>query len=327
MPRSENGPRIIADQNGFKILYLQLGESYLRKGHERQLVQRIIKDDPTLRGLVVVSDVNQMQWHLVNAKFEKEEGKRERLRLRRMRVGPNQSVRTAVERLALVDIDTAGEDTSAAELQELHDRAFDVESVSKEFFSEISNWYFWALSQGNVEFPNDRKEGENEHRATSLIRLLTRIIFCWFLKEKGLVPESLFRKKNLADTLVDLDPDSCTYHQGILQNLFFATLNQRMGKDTNGKPYRVFAKDEGFPTNKSTYGVDNLYRYEEHFRDPDTARSHFADVPFLNGGLFECLDRIEEKTKRKLYVDGFSRNKKKRAHVPNQLFFCPGTYG
>ena len=48
-----------------------------------------------------------------------------------------------------------------------------------------------------------------------------------------------------------------------------------------------------------TYGVDTLYRYEEHFQDPDKALSHFADVPFLNGGLFECLDRTDEDTGKK----------------------------
>ena len=314
-------PQIIADQNGFKILYLQLAEDYLRKGHERQVVQRIIKDDPTLRGLVVVSDIDQKEWHLVNAKFEKEDGKKERLRLRRMRVGPEQSVRTAVERLKDVDVEHLDEGITAAQLQDLHDKAFDVESVSKDFFNEISNWYFWALSE--VEFPDDMmKDGDDEkHRATSLIRFLTRIIFCWFLKEKNLIPDSLFKEKDLVGILKDLDPDSCSYHQGILQNLFFATLNQRMGKDSKGQPYRAFAKDEGFLKNKSTYGVDTLYRYEEHFKDEGKALSYFADVPFLNGGLFECLDRTDEDTGKKLYVDGFSRNKKKRARVPNRLFF------
>ena len=211
-------PQIIADQNGFKILYLQLAENYLRKGHERQVVQRIIKDDPTLRGLVVVSDIDQKEWHLVNAKFEKEDGKKERLRLRRMRVGPEQSVRTAVERLKDVDVEHLDEGITAAQLQDLHDNAFDVESVSKDFFNEISNWYFWALSE--VEFPDDTvKDGDDEkHRATSLIRFLTRIIFCWFLKEKNLIPDSLFKEKDLAGILKDLDPDSCSYHQGILQN-------------------------------------------------------------------------------------------------------------
>ncbi len=94
-----------------------------------------------------------------------------------------------------------------------------------------------------------------------------------------------------------------------------------MGKDKNGKPYRTFARDEGFQKNRATYGVDTLYRYEEYFRNPTTALDHFAEVPFLNGGLFECLDRTEEETNRKLYVDGFSRNKKKRPTVPNFLFF------
>ena len=32
------------------------------------------------------------------------------------------------------------------------------------------------------------------------------------------------------------------------------------------------------------------YRHEAMFRDPDAARDAFAPVPFLNGGLFECLD-------------------------------------
>ncbi len=94
-----------------------------------------------------------------------------------------------------------------------------------------------------------------------------------------------------------------------------------MGKDSKGNPYRAFAKDGGFHKNKNTYGVDNLFRYEDCFKDPDTALELFADIPFLNGGLFECLDRTEPKTEKKIYIDGFSRNKKKRPSVPNYLFF------
>ena len=197
---------------------------------------------------------------------------------------------------------------------------FNVELLNKRFYRELANWYFWALPQ--VEFPDDVENDREKRRATSLIRLLTRLIFCWFLKEKDLIPEKLFVEVELEKILCDLDPESSSYHQAILQNLFFATLNQRMGKDKKGQPYRSFAKDEGFPKNRATYGVDTLYRYEEYFKEPDTALDHFADVPFLNGGLFECLDRIEEGTNKKLYLDGFSRNKKKRPRVPNCLFFA-----
>ncbi|HPE70573.1 MAG TPA: N-6 DNA methylase [Candidatus Competibacter sp.] len=214
------------------------------------------------------------------------------------------------QRLPITNFDT---------LHAAWEEIFNVELLNQRFYRELANWYFWALPQ--VEFPADTEKDDDKRRATSLIRLLTRLIFCWFLKEKGLIPEKLFVEAELQRILTDLAPDASTYHQAILQNLFFATLNQRMGKDRNGQPYRAFARDEGFPKNRATYGVDTLYRYEEHFRNPDTALDQFADVPFLNGGLFECLDRIEDGTNKKLYVDGFSRNKKKRPQVPNCLFF------
>jgi hypothetical protein len=208
---------------------------------------------------------------------------------------------------------------------------FNIELLNERFYRELSNWYFWALPQ--VDFPADLEPDAEKRRATGLIRMLTRLIFCWFLKEKeGLIPENLFHPTELDKILKGadeggFDPESessSTYYQAILQNLFFATLNQRMGKDAKGKPYRVFALDEGFLKNRATYDVNNLYRYESLFRDPSTALSLFADIPFLNGGLFECLDRTEECTDKKRYLDGFSRNAKKRPHVPDRLFFDSG---
>lgn len=207
------------------------------------------------------------------------------------------------------------------------EQIFNIELLNERFYKELSNWYFWALPQ--VEFPADLEPDEEKRRATGLIRLLTRLIFCWFLKEKdGLIPEKLFHPADLAKLLKGFDPESetsSTYYQAILQNLFFATLNQRMGKDSKGQPYRVFATDEGFQKNRATYDINNLYRYEKLFAVPqEEALALFADIPFLNGGLFECLDRTEDGTDRKRYLDGFSRNPKKRPHVPDRLFFDSG---
>jgi REP element-mobilizing transposase RayT len=225
------------------------------------------------------------------------------------------------------------------------EQIFNIELLNNRFYKELSNWYFWAVDQ--VNFPDDLEKDDDKRRATGLIRLLTRLIFCWFLKEKdGLIPSKLFDKEELEKILKGFDPESetsSTYYLAILQNLFFATLNQRMGKDSKGNPYRVFAKDEGFLKNKSTYDVNNLYRYENLFAVPEEeALALFADIPFLNGGLFECLDRTEESspdnpvgassnrdkivtsTFKKRYLDGFSRNPKKRPHVPDRLFFDSG---
>jgi type I restriction-modification system DNA methylase subunit len=206
------------------------------------------------------------------------------------------------------------------------EQIFNIELLNARFYKELANWYFWALPQ--VEFPADLEPDDEKRRATGLIRLLTRLVFCWFLKEKGLIPEKLFHPADLNKILKGFDPESetsSTYYQAILQNLFFATLNQRMGKDAKGQPYRVFAKDEGFLKNRVTYDVNNLYRYESLFREePDAALANFQDIPFLNGGLFECLDRTEDGTDKKRYIDGFSRNAKKRPVVPDRLFFDSG---
>ncbi len=214
-----------------------------------------------------------------------------------------------------------------ADFDALHaawEQIFNVELLNERFYRELANWYFWALPQ--VEFPADLEPDDDKRRATGLIRLLTRLIFCWFLKEKGLIPAALFHPADVAKLLKGFDPESATgstYYLAVLQNLFFATLNQRMGKDGHGKPYRAFATDEGFLKNKGTHDVNNLYRYEGLFAaSQEDALAHFADIPFLNGGLFECLDRTEDATERKRYLDGFSRNPKKRPSIPDRLFFA-----
>jgi adenine-specific DNA-methyltransferase len=218
---------------------------------------------------------------------------------------------------AITDFDT---------LHAAWEQIFNVDLLNQRFYRELANWYFWALPQ--VEFPADLEPDDDKRRATGLIRLLTRLIFCWFLKEKNLIPEKLFHTAGLAKILKDFDPESeasSTYYQAILQNLFFATLSQRMGKDSNGRTYRIFATDEGIAETGAAYDVSNLYLYQELFRDePAAALAHFADIPFLNGGLFECLDRIEDGTNRMRYLDGFSRNANKRPHVPDRLFFDSG---
>ncbi|MFM7804049.1 MAG: hypothetical protein ACKPGK_06105, partial [Verrucomicrobiota bacterium] len=203
------------------------------------------------------------------------------------------------KKLPITDFDT---------LHAAWEQIFNVELLNERFYRELANWYFWALPQ--VEFPADLEPDDEKRRATGLIRLLTRLIFCWFLKEKSLIPEKLFHPTDLAKLLKGFDPESetsSTYYQAILQNLFFATLNQRMGKDGNGKTYRGFAADEGFLKNRQTYDVNNLYRYEELFAvSQEEILKAFEDIPFLNGGLFECLDRADESTGKKKYIDGFS---------------------
>lgn len=194
------------------------------------------------------------------------------------------------------------------------EEVFNVELLNKRFYEEISNWFFWARSQ--VEFPADLEPDNEKRNSMSVITLLTRLIFCWFLKEKDLVPQNLFEKAEISQHLKSLKDDDDNYYRAVLQNLFFATLNQKMDKKL-----RQFAEDQTSSSRiKEEGGVKNLYRYQEEFVDPEAALGLFANVPFLNGGLFACLDH-EVKKGKVLYADGFTRDKRKMAHVPNFLFF------
>jgi len=197
-------------------------------------------------------------------------------------------------------------------------QAFSVEKLTKDFYKELSDWYFWAIK--NVSFPNDVTDDTDDEKYNSenIIRLITRLIFVWFLKQKGLVKTDLFDPKALSNVLKNFEAESDTqsnYYRAILQNLFFATLNQEIDK-------RRFAEDKGFLKNRDNYAIKNQYRYEKEFKDNIAqVMELFSHVPFLNGGLFECLDRKIKDGKLHDW-DGFSRNSKLQAKIPNALFFA-----
>ena len=148
--------------------------------------------------------------------------------------------------------------TTYAQLHEHWLQVLDVNILNKRFFQELANWYFWAMDI--VEFPDDVEKDKEVRNATNLIRLITRIIFIWFIKEKRLVPNNLFRKDYLQEIVVDFMKNSKSenFYQAILQNLFFGTLNQIIED-------REFVKEGSFLDNREEYGVTNRFRYSDKF--------------------------------------------------------------
>ena len=196
------------------------------------------------------------------------------------------------------------------ELHNAWQKTLDSSELNKKFYKELSNWYFWALRQ--VEFPENAEKNKEIRNSTSVIRLITRLIFVWFLKEKKLVPEILFNKKALDAYLKYDDINNSTYYKAILQNLFFATLNTKMKKDDSKS--RKFVNRQ--------YGVQVFYRYERFFKDNTKALKLFEAIPFLNGGLFENQDKNIGKY-NEVRIDCFSNRPvhEKKLKVPDCLFW------
>ena len=62
-------------------------------------------------------------------------------------------------------------------------------ALSTDFYREIADWYFWAhhlVNDGTIRLPEHCDT--EEEKSLFLIRLLTRLIFSWFLVEKRLLP-------------------------------------------------------------------------------------------------------------------------------------------
>ena len=238
-------------------------------------------------------------------------------------LGEGRGCRTAIEQFKVLrDSKQALSDITAA---------FSVEALTKQFYKDLFEWYQWAVDpSSNITFPNNTttEDDDRDDIETKVIRMITRIMFVWFIKQKNLVPDRIFDIDFLTTILKDFDPYSTTvgnYYNAILQNLFFGTLNRAI-KDEDGNT-RKFATS-------SKRDVKTLYRYAEMFSiSEEEVVNLFAEVPFLNGGLFECLDKTKyaDGVEQCYNFDGFSRNDarfadgrfKHRAIVPNNLFFEP----
>lgn len=203
---------------------------------------------------------------------------------------------------------------------------FSVEVLTKAFYQELSDWYAWAVKI--VRFPNklDDKTDDDKYNAEAVIRMVTRLIFVWFLKQKHLIPDEFFDEAYIRENLIsDFNPNAIVdlfgksseskYYKAILQNLFFAMLNSPITKEGETE-----LSERHFRSSHGHYDNNKLMRYESMFKNPELFVSLAnRTVPFLNGGLFDCLDDKDNEN----YIDAFSDREivKKKLIVPDYLFF------
>lgn len=280
---SENDPKVTLSRETFRLM-----SNY---GVKKALAAFTSRNSPNYRFSLVAIDLK-----LEGARVTREYSNPRRYSFY---LGPAAKVHTPTEFLI--------KKGKIKDLKDLQNR-FSVEVVTKAFFTELSNWYFWALKY--VIFPKDAEKDKNG-KNMAVIRLITRLIFIWFMKHKELIPNYLFNENEIKNILKGISPDESTYYRAILQNLFFASLNTPQNERrfrTEKRFYKGYNPD---------FGDSGIYRYQSYFREPPNIIDYFNEIPFLNGGLFECLDRKEEK----IYIDGFTDVKKNQPIVPNFLFF------
>ncbi|MEI8140073.1 MAG: hypothetical protein WCI03_09410 [bacterium] len=206
-----------------------------------------------------------------------------------------------------------------AQLDDAWRKTLSTEALNHRFYKELAAWYYWAVNTIRLpiiaDYLKERKDAQDENIKQFTIRLLCRTIFCWFLKERGLIDRQLLEIADDAgqDLILVRQPlkgqkfsDVSSYYRGILQNVFFNCLNTPMDQRRLDASRAANDKTVKDPKLKKL-----SYRGKQHLPD-DFDYDLFDRIPYLNGGLFDVLP--EDNASDTIDDDVI--------HVPNDLFYA-----
>ncbi len=170
---------------------------------------------------------------------------------------------------------------------------FSLQTLNNQFYADLQKWFYYASQKISLPYCPEYIN-EKENTKNFLVRLLARTMFCWFLKEKGLIRRELLeltdwdgRKFPLTNDVEGGDfLNSNSYYRGILQNIFYNALNR---KEKNAR------KDFGW--------TENWH--------PELSMEWLTGIPFLSGGIF---DKLAEDNAADEILENDIR-------VPNYLFY------
>ncbi|MFA5451316.1 MAG: Eco57I restriction-modification methylase domain-containing protein [Dehalococcoidales bacterium] len=199
--------------NDFHIIYCRLPDAQLVLGKERHVVTQLLRDHQY--GLFIFSNQAQNKWHFINVKYDPEIANRQLFR--RFTIGPQERLRTASQRISMIDLSRAVKDISSLSplsIQRKCDEAFDVEAVQNDFFTIFANLYH-RVAQDIAEMPGL----ENESGQLAQL-LLNRMIFLYFIQKKGWLnqePKYLYTR---FQEYWKKDPWGVSYYSEVLYPLF-----------------------------------------------------------------------------------------------------------
>ncbi len=235
----------------FEVIYARLASDRLLLGQERPVVSRLLQDHPY--ALFIFSNKGEDRWHLLNVKYDKDADKRRMFR--RITVGREERLRTASERIALLDLASVSPNLfglSPLAIQARHDEAFDVEPVTREFFQTYADVF------GEVEKSiHGIKEVERKRLFTQ--RLFNRLMFVAFIEKKRWLNR-------------DAETDYLTS--------LWRAWGHGKGKDRNFYRDRLkllFFSGLNTPNEVNIVGINR----------GGVLKELIGSVPYLNGGLFE----------------------------------------
>lgn len=232
---------------------------------------------------------------------------------------PHRAHLDLLQRFSLPSLSAESAIRTFADLDTAWQKIFSVQELKDSFYKSLAAWFRWAITEIRLaQLPDHTPDTpKNRDRATQefTVRLICRTLFTWFLKEMRLIPAELLELYDTAENrrVLTKDADSRDflegnhYYRGILQNIFFQSLNRPMDQRRKSGAEAANDREVTAPELKKLAYVakQNL---------PETFDySLFDRIPYLNGGLFDALPEDNLK---------FTHEEGTAFRVPNKLFYA-----
>jgi len=274
---------IIAHFKDFHIIAIKLKK--LLKGNERRIINDITKT--YYHSLVIFTDENETEFHFTNQiHIEKAEDIPYRP-FRRIIVGKTERLRTAAEKLSLI---YAGDNDTALDLHLKCDAAFDVQSVSKEFYNDFVQFYKHLRK---TIMAKNKMSLEKADRFTQTI--FNRLFFLYFIQKKRYLERDYFY---LVNRLKEFENKE-NYYKDVLIPLFRKLSDKNFSKKDfentpflNGGLFEFDEKEKGIaiPNDEFSFIIGDFFeKYNFTIREDTDFEQEVAIDPEMLGTIFEQL--------------------------------------
>lgn len=210
----------------FHVIRSRLAGNRLRLTDERHIVTRLLRDHPY--ALFLFSTADETHWHFVNVRVarnaELNRDPSRRRMFRRITIGPDERLRTAAERITMLDLDTIRPDLSGLfplAIQQRHDEAFDVEKVTRDFYERYRR-LFKDLQAHLVNQTSDRAWAHDY-----VLQFLNRCMFVYFVQRKRWLNNDPCFMKTFWDAYRKHKQSEDTFVSRWLNTLFFEAFNNK----------------------------------------------------------------------------------------------------
>jgi len=224
-------PLYLAAHRDFQVVYTHLTTEHLARTVERPIVEQTLqKLHPYALFLFANRDLSE--WDFVNVKYVAEEDAEtgvegRRRTMRRIHVDGTERLHTAAQRLAMLAVPAP--EASALELQNRHDRAFDVEEVTRQFYHDYVDVFGKLCDDIALRNP-----GRQADAATEAQVLLDRLMFLYFIQKKGWLDGQLDYLYRNFRARYEANPEGTGFYDDFLLPLFVALSNEGLSLPSLG---------------------------------------------------------------------------------------------